>query len=70
MDDTCECPNLNGYVTVKETVTKELMNKLKDGSEANPTLTFTAYASQLMRNNTTEFSAYQAWVNVYAPANP
>ena len=57
--------NANGCVTVREDVTKELMDDLT--AQNYPTLTFTAYASQLMQNNTTEFSAYQAWVNVYNP---
>lgn len=53
---------LNNQVTVKDTVTKEMMNALTD--KTMPTLTFTAYASQLMKNNDTEFTAYEAWVNV------
>lgn len=53
-------------VTVKDTVTKEMMSP---EDVAKPTLTFTAYASQLMKNNTTEFTAEQAWNNV-KPAIP
>lgn len=61
--------NANGYVTVKDEVTKKMMDALT--AETYPTLTFTAYASQLMKNNTTEFSAYEAWLKVYNnPANP
>ncbi|MBO5340792.1 MAG: hypothetical protein J6A62_07330 [Oscillospiraceae bacterium] len=61
--------NANGYVTVKDEVTKKMMDELK--AETYPTLTFTAYATQLKKNNTTEFSAYEAWVNVYNnSANP
>ena len=42
------------------TVTKADMNALNaDG--AQPTLTFTAYAVQLNKNNTTEFTAAEAW---------
>lgn len=65
--DTCTtCPNLNGYVTVKEDVTKERMNALSAETDPapKPTLTFTAYASQLMKDNSTEFSAYEAWTNL------
>lgn len=53
-------------VTVKDTVTKEMMSP---EGVAKPTLTFTAYASQLMKNNTTKFTAEQAWGNV-KPATP
>ncbi len=54
-------------VTVKGEVTKAMM----EGLSANtlPTLTITAYASQLHKNATTEFSAAEAWENVN-PANP
>lgn len=46
-------------VTVKDTVTKDNMNGLNE--ENYPTLTFTAYAVQLMKNNDTEFTAAEAW---------
>lgn len=62
-DSSCACLGLNGYVKVKTTVTKSDMESLT--SEADyPTLTFTAYASQLMKDNATEFTAYEAWQNV------
>ena len=54
----------DNQVVVKDGVTKEMM-KAAEGKE--PTLTFTAYASQLMQNATTEFSAADAWANL---ANP
>ena len=57
--------NANGYVSVRDSVTKEQMNALKESGATMPTLTITAYASQLWKNNSTEFTAYQAWVNVY-----
>lgn len=57
----------NGFVTVKGGVTMEMMKALT--AETYPTLTFTAYASQLMQDNTTEFSPYAAWTNA-ASANP
>ena len=44
-------------VLVKPTVTKEMMAALTD----EPTLTFQAYATQLKKNNTTKFTAAEAW---------
>lgn len=54
-------------VTVKGEVTKATM----EGLSANtlPTLTITAYASQLHKDAETEFTAAEAWANVN-PANP
>lgn len=54
-------------VTVKDTVTKAMMDGLT--TETLPKLTVTAYASQLHENATTEFTAEQAWANV-KPTNP
>ncbi len=48
-------------VTVLGTVTKDMM---KSAENNQPTLTFTAYASQLMKNATTEFTAPEAWDNL------
>lgn len=48
-----------GEVTVKETVTKEMMDELTE--ETYPTLTITAYASQLYKNNTDIFEPAEAW---------
>lgn len=48
-------------VTVLGSVTKAMMETAKT---AQPTLTFKAYASQLMKNNTQEFTAAEAWANV------
>lgn len=56
-------------VTVKGTVTKDMMNVIDNGTAANPTLTITAYASQLHKNAETEFTAAEAWANVN-PTNP
>lgn len=67
----------NGYVTVKGSVTKDMMEAI-DGVvngtataeaeiAARPTLSFTAYASQLKEDNTTNFDPYEAWVNVFNP---
>ena len=51
-------------VTVKGTVTKEQMNALDVAGAAKPTLTITAYASQLHKNATETFSALEAWNNI------
>ena len=54
-------------VTVKGEVTKAMM----EGLSANtlPTLTITAYASQLHKDAAMEFTAAEAWANVN-PTNP
>ena len=49
-------------VTVKGTVTKEQMNALT--ADTYPTLTVTAYASQLYKNNTEKFTVAAAWDNI------
>ena len=49
-------------VKVKDEVTKEQMKALTDMTK--PTLTFTAYASQLYKNNTEVFTAAEAWRNL------
>ena len=49
-------------VTVKGTVTKAQMNDLT--ADTYPTLTVTAYASQLYKNNTQEFTVAAAWANI------
>lgn len=52
-------------VTVKSTVTNTDMKSIVNTtSPAYPTLKITAYASQLMKDNDTEFTAAQAWANV------
>lgn len=48
-------------VSVKGEVTKAMMETAKNN---NPTLTITAYASQLHKNATEEFTVEQAWANV------
>ena len=75
-----EGANANGYVTVRGTVTKEMMDAIDgivaEGGDANaeinarPTLTFTAYASQLKKDNSNEFQPYEAWNNVQSTVNP
>lgn len=54
----------NDQVTVKDSVTKEQMNDLDAEGAAKPTLTITAYASQLHKNATEKFSAAEAWNNI------
>lgn len=49
-------------VQVLGTVTKEKMNDLTE--ETLPTLTVTAYASQLFENNAEQFGPMEAWNNV------
>ena len=51
-------------ITVKGSVTKEQMNALDAEGVAKPTLTITAYASQLHKNATETFSASEAWNNI------
>ena len=52
-------------VSVKSEVTKTQMNALT--SDTYPTLTVTAYASQLQKNAKTNFTVEEAWANI-APA--
>lgn len=52
---------LNDQVTVKDGVDETMMNSLT--AETYPTLTITAYASQLHSSNNTDFTAKQAWDN-------
>ena len=58
----------NGLVTVKGEVTKAMMNGLTESTY--PTLTFTAYASQYMKNNTAPFTAAEAWANAQPTPPP
>ncbi len=56
----------DNQVTVRETVTKTNMNDLTESTY--PKLTFTAYASQLYKNNTEQFSVEDAWNNANSSA--
>ncbi|MGN0770226.1 MAG: hypothetical protein ACI4N0_05875 [Christensenellales bacterium] len=59
------CSVLKGdKVTVKGEVTKEMMNALDAEGAVKPTLTVTAYASQLHKNATENFTALEAWNNI------
>lgn len=51
----------NNQVSVKDTVTKTTMSSVTDTTK--PTLTFTAYASQLYKSNSETFTAFEAWGN-------
>lgn len=52
----------DNQVSVKGEVTKVQMNALTEATY--PTLTVTAYASQLNKNNTQKFSTAEAWANI------
>ncbi len=54
-------------VTVKGEVTKKMM---ETATTNQPTLSFTAYACQLMKSNKTEFTAAEAWEQVAPKSNP
>lgn len=68
-------------VLVKPTVTKEMMEALNAEGAVKPSITFTAYASQLWKTNkpadltetsavtTAQFTAAQAWENVNPSSN-
>ena len=54
-------------VTVSGDITKEQMNALDAEGAVKPTLTITAYASQLYKNNNptdNTFTAVEAWNNI------
>ena len=59
----------SNQVTVKKEVTKSQMEALKAENAVQPTLTFTAYATQLDKNNTTKFTAAEAW-EILNPTTP
>ena len=55
----------DNQVTVSGDVTKTMLNALKADGAIQPTLTFTAYACQYMKNSTQWFTAAEAWAKVY-----
>lgn len=57
----------DNQVSVSDTVTKEDMSNLT--SNTYPTLTVTAYATQLWKSNTEKFDVNNAWIAAQ-PANP
>ena len=54
----------DNQVTVNGNVTKEQMNDMDEGKIAKPTLTITAYASQLYKSAGVKFKPAEAWANV------
>ena len=54
-------------VTVKTDVTKAMMDDLDNGTAAEPTLTFTAYAIQFENGQTETWSAADAWAKIGTP---
>lgn len=65
MGETNAFPVLeDNKVTVSEKITKEQMDALNKDSAAKPTLTITAYASQLYKSAGVEFTAKEAWDNI------
>ena len=54
-------------VTVNGEITKEQMNALDAEDAVKPTLTITAYASQLHKNATETFEPAEAWSNIENP---
>lgn len=54
----------NDQVTVRGDVTKAQMDALNAQGAVKPTLTITAYASQLHKNATQDFTAAEAWANI------
>ena len=56
---------LNGdKVTVNTTVNKAMMDAIDNGTVNAPTLSFTAYATQLYKNATEKFTVAEAMVNL------
>ena len=51
----------DNQVTVRGEVTSSMMETAKTST---PTLTVSAYASQLYKNNTDKFTAAEAWTNI------
>lgn len=54
---------LNNKVTVSGDITSAMMTDFENGTATKPTLTITAYASQLYKNNTEKFTPAEAWAN-------
>lgn len=62
-EDDCKISWEANQVGVKPSVTKQMMT---DVATNKPMLTFTAYASQLYKNNNQTFTAEEAWTNLGA----
>ena len=50
-----------------DAVTSAVMKQFENATLAKPTLTITAYASQLYKEAGVKFKPYEAWDNVYTP---
>lgn len=61
-EETKDGSSIKYTVSVKDTVTKEMMNNLN--TDSYPRLTFTAYASQYWKDRTTPFTPGEAWGNI------
>ena len=57
---------INNKVLVKDTVTKAMMNEVRNQEGKEPTLTFTAYATQMWKSNDVAFTPEEAWKNIGA----
>ena len=55
-------------VTVLGSVTKSMMDELRDGKAEKPTLTVTAYASQFYKSAGVECDVNTAWTNISTPS--
>lgn len=54
----------NGCITVKESVTKEMADKIEDNPDNMPQINFLAYAIQLSKDESQKFSPAEAWEHV------
>lgn len=54
---------LDNKVTVSGDITSAMMTAFENSTATKPTLTITAYASQLYKNNTDKFTPAEAWAN-------
>ena len=52
------------HVLTKPEVTKEMLNEIKQDPNKQPTLTFTAYAVQMVKSDTENFTPEEAWEQV------
>lgn len=57
---------LDNKVTVSGDITSAMMTAFEKGNAPKPTLTITAYASQLYKSNGVKFTAAEAWANANA----
>lgn len=60
----------DNQVTVKDNVTKTMMDNITKGTATAPTLTFQAAAVQYNKNNTTEFTVAEAYAQAFPTTAP